>query len=55
MDLPGGIYPNYPGVYFRDEVLAGPSPLFDEISMRGVVRPDEERMFIGGNSEILSR
>jgi len=35
MDLPGGIYPNYPGVYFRDEVLAGPTLLIVEISMRG--------------------
>ncbi len=39
MDLPGGVHPDHPGVFSRGEGLAGPSPSFGEISMRGAERP----------------
>jgi len=39
MDLPGGVHPDHPGVSSRGEGLAGPSPLFGEISMGGAGRP----------------
>ena len=39
MDLPGGVHPDHSGVSSRGEGLAGPSPLFGEISMRGAGRP----------------
>jgi len=47
MDFPWGVNPDHPDAYSRDEGLAGPSPLFGEISIRVPGRPGAARALSG--------